>query len=65
MERMQRFTNLDRAEILEADMNDLQRDAASMLRGPRSRARFSRSGSSASTAAAQLLPHSSARFSTA
>lgn len=29
--RMQRFTNLDRAEILEADMNELLRDAASML----------------------------------
>lgn len=32
VERMQRFTNMDRAEILEADMNDLLRDAASMLR---------------------------------
>lgn len=31
VERMQRFTNLDRAEILEADMNELLRDAASML----------------------------------
>lgn len=31
IERMQRFTNMDRAEILEADMNDLLRDAAAML----------------------------------
>jgi len=30
--RMQRFTNLDRAEILEADMNDLLRDAASLVK---------------------------------
>jgi signal transduction histidine kinase len=29
--RLQRFTNLDRAEILEADINDLIRDAASMI----------------------------------
>lgn len=32
VERMQRFTNLDRAEIFEADINDLLRDAAAMLR---------------------------------
>ncbi|MBE7544418.1 MAG: HAMP domain-containing histidine kinase [Bryobacteraceae bacterium] len=31
VDRMQRFTNLDRADVLEADMNELLRDAAALL----------------------------------